>query len=71
MLQCLCSFFYGIAVREDRTPGGKHRMKRVRGDLASPGGAVRTVYISDTYDDDLVQRLVEALPDLSPNPEGR
>lgn len=45
-------------------------MKRVRGDLASPGSAVRTVYISDTYDDDLVQRLVDALPDLSPNAEG-
>lgn len=41
-------------------------MKRVRGEVASPGATVRTVYINDKYDDDLVQCLVDALPDLSP-----
>lgn len=45
-------------------------MKRVRGELASPGAAVRTVYINDAYDDELVQRLVDAQPDMSPMAEG-
>jgi len=60
------------AVREDRTPGGKHRNKRPRllDDNASMQEAAQNitslVLPHDTYDETLVHNLVEARPDLMP-----
>ena len=60
------------AVREDRTPGGKHRHKRARvDDLASDGVVeINTILVTGQGDEVMTQKLVEARPDLIPNIEG-
>ena len=58
---------YFTAVREDRTPGGKHRHKRIRMD-----STVSAVLFSDETpcDEQLLQELVDSHPDIVPTAEG-
>ena len=65
--------WYLLAVREDRTPGGKHRIKKMRfgdgselqQDLSNAGECV-----TSEEDELLIQQLVDANPDLIPGPAG-
>ena len=60
------------AVREDRTPGGKHRHKRARVDDMPTDGMVNinTILVTGQGDELMTQKLVESRPDLIPNIEG-
>jgi len=65
------------AVREDRTPGGKHRVKKIRmddgGDIAhfsSQPDSATVEKICSEEDELLIQQLVEAKPDLIPGQAG-
>lgn len=64
------------AVREDRSPGGKHRHKRQRTDentsLMAPTSVTRNYDVPSTasdFHDPLVDRLVAARPDRIPKAE--
>ena len=71
LLRRICDFLI-TAVREDRTPGGKHRHKRARvDDLTSEGVVeINTILVTGQGDELMTQKLVEARPDLIPNIEG-
>lgn len=56
------------AVREDRTPGGKHRIKRPKLDNLDKDD-IYTVPAAEEYRDELINSLVDAQPDLMPVPE--
>ena len=57
-------------MREDRTPGGKHRHgKRHRPDDSD--NSINTNYMMLSYDTELVQQLLESQPDRMPSVEGR
>jgi len=55
------------AVREDRTPGGKHRAKKLRGDESdvstTTGGPVVMDWNGCEQDELLLSRLVDSRPD--------
>lgn len=70
-VQCLCGFF--PAVREDRSPGGKHRHKRQRTDdiAMAAGEALNSAGNGQDFQDPLLDRLVAAQPDRIPKAEGR
>jgi len=62
------------AVREDRTPGGKHRAKKLRGDETSDvsptGGSVVMDWNGYEQEELLLSRLVDTKPDIINRVEG-
>jgi len=62
------------AVREDRTPGGKHRAKKLRGDdsdvSTTIGGSAVVDWNSCKQDELLLSRLVDTKPDVVNTVEG-
>ena len=79
------SFYFDIcknskisAVREDRSPGGKHRIKRPKLDdvKAIIGAEGNVVFLpqsqdSTSFEDKIVEGLVNAKPDLIPRVDGK
>lgn len=67
--------FFCVAVREDRSPGGKHRHKRQRLDEVASvtAGTIPTMLETPLevpeFHDPLVDRLVAARPDRIPKAE--
>lgn len=66
-----------LAVREDRTPGGKHRIKKLRLDDGDASGfglpidASSALECASSEEDELlIQQLVDARPDMLPGPLG-
>ena len=56
------------AVREDRTPGGKHRSKRVRSDCSELSLPMMTSEPAlDALDEKLLVALVDAKPEAIPD----
>jgi len=61
------------AVREDRTPGGKHRHKRIKTDDEVTTPTSITMFDAeelDSDDKDILHKLIEAKPTIRPSPEG-
>ena len=61
------------AVREDRSPGGKHRHKRQRTDdimAMAAGEVLNSDGDGQDFQDPLLDRLVAAQPDRIPKAEG-
>ncbi|KAL8625332.1 hypothetical protein ACOMHN_044475 [Nucella lapillus] len=68
--KCLSMGMKKEAVREDRSPGGKHRHKRQRtDDLMAMAGGDLGVSENQEFQDPLVDRLVAAQPDRVPKSE--
>lgn len=68
--KCLEAGMKRDAVREDRTPGGKQKSKRIKVD--EEGSAIADVInttTAETYDEEGIQKLVEAHPDVIPSAE--
>jgi len=65
---------YCIAVREDRTPGGKHRAKKLRGEESdvstTTGGAAAMEWNGSEQDELLLSRLVDSRPEALNTVEG-
>lgn len=67
------------AVREDRTPGGKHRVKKVRLEdgeyvgsfVSAMDSSVVTECCMTEEDEILIQQLVDAKPDIIPGHAGK
>ena len=76
--QQLCVLCVALsAVREDRTPGGKHRVKKLRADGVSVAEHLSFKQDSATVgntcseeDEVFIQQLVDSKPDLIPGPPG-
>ena len=64
---------FSPAVREDRSPGGKHRHKRQRTDdiiAIAAGETLTSGGDGQDFQDPLLERLVAAQPDRIPKAEG-
>jgi hypothetical protein len=59
------------AVREDRTPGGKHKHKRIRLDDGTLVPCFILDPVQDSIDEKLLNELIELKPDLIPEVEGK
>ena len=73
------------AVREDRTPGGKHGSKRGRAEdgsiaecpsmsttsLFTPTNLSSVCSLREPYDNCMTQKLIDAQPDLMPSRDGK
>ena len=60
-----------VAVREDRTPGGARKNKKLRmDDESSIMSSIFNSVVVDAYDDHMIQALVDANPDMIPSADG-
>ena len=59
------------AVRDDRTPGGKQKTKKLRlDDDSTIMSSIFNSVVLDAYDDQMIQALIDSKPDLVPSAEG-
>ena len=59
------------AVRDDRAPGGKQKAKKLRlDDDSTIMSSIFNNVVLDAYDDQMIQALIDAKPDLVPSAEG-
>ena len=58
-------------MREDRTPGGARKNKKVRlDDESAIMSSIFNSVVVDAYDDHMIQALVDAKPDMIPSADG-
>ena len=58
-------------MRDDRTPGGKQKTKKLRlDDDSTIMSSIFNNVVLDAYDDQMIQALIDAKPDLVPSAEG-
>ncbi|XP_064650885.1 retinoic acid receptor RXR-alpha-B-like [Lineus longissimus] len=69
-MKCLEVGMKREAVREDRTPGGKHKHKRIRLDDGTLVPCFILDPVQDSIDEKLLKELTELKPDLIPEVEG-